>query len=36
MERSEEDTFCLNEYDCIGFDMDHTIVQYKLPQTFRV
>ena len=28
--------FCLNDYDCIGFDMDHTMVQYNLPQTFRV
>ena len=30
------DEFCINDYDCIGFDMDHTIVQYDLPQLYRV
>lgn len=32
----DEKQFCLNDYDCIGFDMDHTIVQYVLPQTFKL
>lgn len=31
-----DDIFCLDDYDCIGFDMDHTIVQYHLPQVFKV
>lgn len=28
--------FCLNDYDCIGFDMDHTIVQYHIEELFKV
>lgn len=24
--------FCLDDYDCIGFDMDHTLLQYHLPE----
>ena len=35
MENGDE-IFCLDDYDCIGFDMDHTIVQYHLPQVFKV
>eukprot|EP00112_Aurelia_sp_Birch-Aquarium-sp1_P010513 Seg2241.1 transcript_id=Seg2241.1/GoldUCD/mRNA.D3Y31 product="5'-nucleotidase domain-containing protein 1" protein_id=Seg2241.1/GoldUCD/D3Y31 len=31
-----DDIFCLDDYDCIGFDMDHTIVQYHLPQVFKL
>ena len=30
------DLFCLNHYDCIGFDMDHTFVQYNKPQMLQV
>eukprot|EP00111_Clytia_hemisphaerica_P006930 TCONS_00020068-protein len=33
---TSNDLFCINDYDCIGFDMDHTMVQYKLPNTFRL
>ncbi len=28
--------FCLDDYDCIGFDMDHTVVQYHLPEFFKL
>ena len=35
-ENSSRETFCIDDYDCIGFDMDHTMVQYQLPQTFKV
>ena len=28
--------FSIDDYDCIGFDMDHTIVQYNVPETFKV
>ena len=31
-----EDSFCLDDYDCIGFDMDHTIVQYHIEELFKV
>ena len=31
-----EDLFCLDDYDCIGFDMDHTIVQYHIEELFKV
>ena len=31
-----QNEFCLNDYDCIGFDMDHTMVQYDLPQLYKV
>ena len=30
------DIFCLDDYDCIGFDMDHTIVQYHIEELFKV
>ena len=30
------DLFCMNHYDCIGFDMDHTFVQYNKPQMLQV
>eukprot|EP00794_Sanderia_malayensis_P000515 gene515-1164_t len=33
---TETDLFCLNDYDCIGFDMDHTVVQYHLPELFKL
>ena len=36
MATSTSNTFCINEYDCIGFDMDHTFVQYHLPEVFKV
>ena len=32
----EEKHFCLNDYDCIAFDMDHTMIQYHLPEVFKV
>ena len=31
-----EDVFCLDDYDCIGFDMDHTVVQYHIEELFKV
>ena len=31
-----DDIFCMNHYDCIGFDMDHTFVQYNKPQMLQV
>ena len=27
---------CLTDYDCLGFDLDHTIIQYKLSNLFTV
>ncbi len=33
---SRDGVFCLDDYDCIGFDMDHTVVQYHLPEIFKV
>ena len=36
MAASASNTFCINDYDCIGFDMDHTFVQYHLPEVFKV
>ena len=36
MATSTSNTFCINDYDCIGFDMDHTFVQYHLPDVFKV
>ena len=32
----EQPTFCLLDYDCVGFDMDHTIIQYHLPEIFQL
>ena len=26
----------LSDYDCIGFDLDHTLVQYKLDNLYPV
>lgn len=26
----------LSEYDCIGFDLDHTLIQYKLDNFYPV
>ena len=26
----------LSDYDCIGFDLDHTIIQYRLSNLFPV
>ena len=31
-----ETSFCLDDYDCFGFDMDHTVVQYHLEAIFKV
>ena len=28
--------FCLNDYDCIAFDMDHTVLQYNLPELSKL
>jgi len=28
--------FSLADYQCIGFDLDHSLVTYKLPETFRL
>ena len=35
-EEKNGELFCLNDYDCIGFDMDHTIVQYHVEELFKV
>ena len=32
----EGESFCLDDYDCIGFDMDHTVVQYHIEELFKV
>ncbi|XP_065057438.1 5'-nucleotidase domain-containing protein 1-like isoform X2 [Rhopilema esculentum] len=31
-----ENSFCLEDYDCFGFDMDHTVVQYHLEAVFKL
>lgn len=36
MALEEKTYFCLNDYDCIGVDMDHTVIQYHLPEVFKV
>lgn len=36
MALEEKTYFCLNDYDCIGVDMDHTVIQYHLPEVFKL
>ena len=28
--------FCVRHYDCVGFDMDHTLCRYKLDAFFEM
>lgn len=34
--KKEENTLSFEEYDAIGFDVDHTLVKYNIPNLFNV
>ena len=34
--RSRKATLCIDDYDCIGFDLDHTLCRYHVGNLFKL